>query len=1721
MKKFVTKFISVFLTALMAITVLPMSVYANDQSKFNEETINNIISEQNDDNSNNIASEIIDSRTENSKTYLMDDGTYCDVISSKQIHESETNNWESIAPQLDQLPATTDKAIELINEYAENTNNGINYTLNQASNISQNTFNFFACNSYVNLLPSSNGINLNTNNEKGVFLMKPNISELYFSNNRVINKVTVSFNVSGYTKKQEARLYCYYGDNAYTNESLSYEDLSSKQVLDLCYVNKGTTQIFFNITEIYSKWDRNTIENNGIYFGSNSNNPYTLSNPTITIEYTSCGYDDINQTYHNIDLGNAGQILINDYTNTFTLKQNLAGIDLNLMNVELTKYLTSSSDGLNSTCGPNSTINYNSSVRLYNNSLVWTMFDGSEKIFNRPVDSMTDENGFERWTEIEDTRTGINTAELNIDDVAIESEGIFTNYCNMFIVYGNSVYTFDSNGYLSQIACGDTNIQLSFSNGTITDIIDGDGNKYSLVYGSFQYNNESYTYLKKISVKDKNNVSIKYDGQNDYTVNCLYTVNEDGTVTYKTVYPNNETLEVIYDNSFNIISVKYNDIITAFEYKEGQKYISGYTQTDKDNQVISEVPIDSSNTFERIYTYITEGDKTEILDFNKLGQLISSTDKNGNQVCFGYDDYGNLCSYALEESTPNLIINGDFNSQSQWNELGDHVVFDNGNIILPVSTSSNQGLYQYLNNISADKTYVFSISGQCDNMVSSDNAFLGAVLLGYDKNDNEISIKLPLINGNCLGNQFETKKIAFKLEESLSDVEIHVVSNVQSNIATIDYVSLQEAENSSVSIDIGTPISEVFNDKGLIESETIDDGTQKLVTQYTYDASNNVSEITDQNGIKTYYAYENGKMVRKGFVKDGETIVNPVEFSYSSIGLLESVEQIIDTLAPGESQFKTEYQYKYDKVSEVTRNGITYLFDYYTNGDIKSIILKDPSNVGEDIKLIENDYSDPQYNTVINYANGYSAKIKQNNNRVSEINYTDSADNTVLKYTYSYNEDGTLHSIFDGDKIKTCFSENGFSILYKDSNSTLENGNGFREIYKKTINDDGSVLETYLSDFVDENGKPTETNITYPVTTVKQGQNTVYTQNISTEKRYSSYTNTNIKYVTNIKSVRDYFGRLAENEVDLNPSYRDTTVENAEYIPYHMNINSSYSYKAITADTNGNTNSEVTTNLISQRKDSYEFGIGDNKTIGELTYAYEYYANGKLKLISLAYEEVVDNPDLNGSDITRIVYEPISYYEYDSNGNISFELNMQNGVCLKYHYNSYGVLSERIFYNIDNCLYEDLYNFLAQKGVISSPSVEVPNPEFDIDSIPNIERTSIMFNYDGNALKTVSSNDSEGGYVSLDNDELGQLTYCVSINSLSGEEFIGKCEWTGNLLTGFETTDKRFEFTYDVNGYRTSKKSYTKKTDSWSYDNTVFYNWEDGVLQGIYLINEENVSEIVIYTDIIYDINNSPVAIQTPSGMQYLFEKDANGNVISLINPEGEKICCYNYDSFGNISAKELGDNWGEEIVNGITMLYNPCTYKGALYDYDIGMYFIQGRCYSPFLGRYLNISNYDSLNSVSETPNTSPYIFCSNDPINNSDSVIKEIDNSSVELLNNGFITEMSKAFLSRSYCMTFTNSLLRKYGTMDSSGEYQFMGMSKERIQSDLFAHSVGRYCEEAINRVNSIWGDGWLYNNRGAFRIYLNNRDRYCKKYEEIWNSAETIRKYAVNKGIYIGL
>lgn len=78
---------------------------------------------------------------------------------------------------------------------------------------------------------------------------------------------------------------------------------------------------------------------------------------------------------------------------------------------------------------------------------------------------------------------------------------------------------------------------------------------------------------------------------------------------------------------------------------------------------------------------------------------------------------------------------------------------------------------------------------------------------------------------------------------------------------------------------------------------------------------------------------------------------------------------------------------------------------------------------------------------------------------------------------------------------------------------------------------------------------------------------------------------------------------------------------------------------------------------------------------------------------------------------------------------------------------------------------------------------------------------------------------------------------------------------------------------------------------------------------------------------------------------------------------------------------------------------------------------------------------------------------------------------------------------------------------------------GMDVERIASNLFARSVGKYAEKSLNRVNATWGQGWLMNNRSNNSILIQAKDPFATKYLKIWYAAENIRNEALKDGIFL--
>ena len=113
------------------------------------------------------------------------------------------------------------------------------------------------------------------------------------------------------------------------------------------------------------------------------------------------------------------------------------------------------------------------------------------------------------------------------------------------------------------------------------------------------------------------------------------------------------------------------------------------------------------------------------------------------------------------------------------------------------------------------------------------------------------------------------------------------------------------------------------------------------------------------------------------------------------------------------------------------------------------------------------------------------------------------------------------------------------------------------------------------------------------------------------------------------------------------------------------------------------------------------------------------------------------------------------------------------------------------------------------------------------------------------------------------------------------------------------------------------------------------------------------------------------------SGATYIYRRDAQGNVVALINTSGAKVAEYIYDAWGNHAVV---DSNGNDIESGIGVL-NPFRYRGYYYDTETGLYYLKTRYYDPEVGRFLNIDSLDYADP--ETINgLNLDAYCNNNPI-------------------------------------------------------------------------------------------------------------------------------------------
>ena len=189
----------------------------------------------------------------------------------------------------------------------------------------------------------------------------------------------------------------------------------------------------------------------------------------------------------------------------------------------------------------------------------------------------------------------------------------------------------------------------------------------------------------------------------------------------------------------------------------------------------------------------------------------------------------------------------------------------------------------------------------------------------------------------------------------------------------------------------------------------------------------------------------------------------------------------------------------------------------------------------------------------------------------------------------------------------------------------------------------------------------------------------------------------------------------------------------------------------------------------------------------------------------------------------------------------------------------------------------------------------------------------------------------------------------------------------GRQLASMQLMQMRIEFTYNVDGLRTSKKMT-------NVDLTHNYYYVGSRLQYETISNDTALWYF-------YDADGNPSGIRYKDNSgtvnDYYFVCNWRGDVIQIYNASGTLVGSYTYDAWGKVT-----ENATAADTQGITET-NPIRYRGYYYDTETRLYYLKSRYYDPAVKRFVNG---DKLLCTTESVGFNLYAYCYNNPSINKD---------------------------------------------------------------------------------------------------------------------------------------
>lgn len=708
-----------------------------------------------------------------------------------------------------------------------------------------------------------------------------------------------------------------------------------------------------------------------------------------------------------------------------------------------------------------------------------------------------------------------------------------------------------------------------------------------------------------------------------------------------------------------------------------------------------------------------------------------------------------------------------------------------------------------------------------------------------------------------------------------------------------------------------TFVSEQVNGQSVVTTYAFDDKGRVISKhgnccgfnlEYSYDANNNISQLTDGNKKSTVYAYDgNGNVLKETDPAGNVTTYtyeatynkvtsltdkngNTTTFKYDTKGNLTEIDKPLGVIE------KSTYDAKGNRISYTNANNFTTSYAYDTNGNL--IKLTDPEGgiytYTYDCYGNQLTATDPE-----NYTTTY-----QYNALNQRINMTDALGQVT---TYTYNKLRQLATETNALGKTTSYAYDGLGRRIKTTlplgNSTATEYDGQGNVIKETDGNGNSTTYTY-------------NNRKQPLSVTDALGNTVYYEyddagnKLSTTDKNGNITRFAYDDLYRLTKITDALGGVTTysydamgnrtTEIDANgntTTYSYDALHRLTKRTDALNYSEQYTYDAVgnrltAKDKNGNLTT-TTYDKLNRRKtitnalggvtsftyNAYGKTTTEKDPLNRAT-TYSYDGNHRLITIVNALNEVTTYTYDAAGNKKTVAYPngKIETYSYDDNNQLLTTTD-QIGTVVTYTYDSNGNISTEKDGNGNTTS----YTYDARDQLIKT-------------TFPN--QTTLQLAYDANGNKTKETN-QKGNVTVFAYDKLNRAT---TITDPLGYNNRFTYDAQGNLINIIDAKGNTTSYTYD-NRNKISLQTYADgSTKRFAYD-----------AQGSIIQKTIGSGTTIQYK---YDVLNRLTERQYPGNVKETLDYDAASYLVKATNANA--TITLSYDAVGRL-LKE--DNNGKSTV--------------------------------------------------------------------------------------------------------------------------------------------------------------------------------------------------------------